>query len=111
MVYTAPHYTIVHYKVLPKQGFKRKPNAKHWLTGKNFLGQKVFFLSTGGYLDKLSTQKSNQNDFEKPKLFLDHILTHLKAFEVFLHSFVRNIFIISYYATSIKVRIWLDHFG
>ena len=28
-----------------------------------------------------------------------------------LHSFVRNIFIISYYETSFKVRIWLDHFG
>ena len=27
------------------------------------------------------------------------------------HSFVRNIFIISYYATSFKVRKWLDHFG
>ena len=28
-----------------------------------------------------------------------------------LHSFDRNIFIISYYETSVKVRIWLDHFG
>ena len=27
------------------------------------------------------------------------------------HSFVRNTFIVSYYATSFKVRIWLDHFG
>ena len=27
------------------------------------------------------------------------------------HSFVRNIFIIIYYATSFKVKIWLDHFG
>ena len=27
------------------------------------------------------------------------------------HSFVRNLFLITYYATSFKVKLWLDHFG
>ena len=26
------------------------------------------------------------------------------------HSFVRNIFLIIYYATRVKLKIWLDHF-
>ena len=30
---------------------------------------------------------------------------------VTVQSFVRIIFIINYYATSFKVKLWLDHFG
>ena len=31
--------------------------------------------------------------------------------ELACHSFVKNIFIIIYYTTCFKVKIWLDHFG
>ena len=37
--------------------------------------------------------------------------TFFHNFSFLAHSFVRHIFIIIYYATSFKMRIWLDHFG
>ena len=70
------HYTLLHYstqQISAQSRVKIQINAKDWLPGESFLRQKVFFLwvvwSNYGNLDQLSTQKSNQNIFEKNKVF------------------------------------------
>ena len=67
----------------------------------------IALLNTKIYIKVKNLVKVHVNEIEELRLKQEK---KRKDFHM-PHSFVRNIFIILYYTTSFKVKIWLNQFG